>query len=457
MKLIAYMIILIMTAAIIGCSDNHKSEIAASGTQDYYTCPMHPEIVQDEPGDCPICGMDLVLGTRADDDHEHSHQSQLDSVEEYLTIDPVMVQNMGVRVEHAEMRKLRPRIRTIGRLEAAEDRSYSMNLKYSGWVERIWADKTGEMVQKNDKLFEIYSPELIAAQEEYLNAVQTYGADNSITRSVKKKMQLWDVPADHLEDVVRENNPGRNLIVRSPGAGFIMHKTIQAGSYVRSGTDLYHLADLSSIWVMAEVYENQIPFIKVGQEVEFTITNLPGGLFTGKIDHIYPELEKKTRTQKLRIVLDNSAYQLKPGMYADVVIFNSWQQELLSIPSSAVIRNGGGKLVFVSYDIGKYKPQTIETGVFDDSSGYIEVISGLQEGDLIVTSGQFLLDSESQLREAVEKLLAEKLQISNTAEHNDHSSESPGTYFTCPMHPNIVEEEAGECPICGMDLIEKEY
>ena len=456
MRLYPYIILIMLTAIFIGCSNN-KTEIATTETYDYYTCPMHPEIIQDEPGECPICGMDLVPGTRAADDHEHSHESLKDTDNGLLTIDPVVVQNMGIRVEHVARRTLQAQIKTIGRLEVAEDKSYAVNLKYSGWVEEIWADKTGQQLEKNDKLFEIYSPELISVQEEFLNAVLTYGVNKPITVSAEKKLLLWDVPADHLADIIKEKNARKNLIVRAPGNGYIMHKTIQAGSSIKAGSDLYHIADLSSIWVLAEVYENQIPFIREGQEVEVTITNIPGKPLKGKIEYIYPHLEKGTRTQKLRIIIDNPELLLKPGMYADVVIFNDKQNDILSVSASAVIRNGSEKLVFVSYDPGKYKAQKIETGLYNETTDHIEVLSGLQEGDLVVTSGQFLLDSESQLREAVEKLLAEKLQIQDTDEIHEHTSDANGTYFTCPMHPNIVEEEQGECPICGMDLIEKEY
>lgn len=457
MKFVIISTLILLTVFITGCSKDNEAELTTPSAQEYYTCPMHPEIVQDEPGDCPICGMDLVLGTRSEDGHEHSHETGSELEEGYLTIDPVVVQNMGIRVVHAEKRVLQPQIRTFGRLQTAEDKSFSVNLKYSGWIEQIWADKTGEFLNKNEILFEIYSPQLIAAQEEYLNSVNTYGEDNPVSRSAQKKLLLWDVPEDHLQTIVNENNARKNLIVRSPGKGFIMHKTVQAGSTVKAGSDLYHISDLSSIWVMAEVYENQTPFIQEGQEVEITITNIPGRTYSGSIDYIYPVLEDRTRTQKLRIVLNNQDFRLKPGMYANVIIYDKNQEERLTIPSSAVIRNGNEKLVFVGYDIGKYKAHPIETGLYDDSSGQVEVISGLQEGDLVVTSGQFLLDSESQLREAVEKLLAEKLQIQKEADLHDHSGGSEGTYFTCPMHPNIVEDEPGDCPICGMDLIEKEY
>jgi len=449
--LIGIFLIVLMISA---CTAQNGSKPEETVSNEFYTCPMHPNIVEEEQGDCPICGMDLVHQTLdSTDDVEDDHGS---SKTNSLSIDPVVVQNMGVRVEHAEMRVLSNQIRTIGKVESAEDKKYAINLRFSGWIEKIWADKTGQEIRKGDKLFEIYSPELITTQEEYLNAVTLNGKESQIALSARKKLLLWNVPKSHLDNIISSGNALQNLVVLAPASGFIMHKTIQAGSKIKAGSDLYHIADLTTIWVKAEIYEYEIPFVKTGLKVEMTLTNLPGRIFYGDIDYIYPTLNPKSRTQQIRIVIPNNDLKLKPGMFADVLIFEQDTEEVLTIPVSAIINSGSEKIVFVSSEIGKYEPRTITTGLSDNTKGYVQVKSGLLEGDLIVLSGQFLLDSESQLREAVQKLMAEKLQITSMENIDDHNHESNGTYYTCPMHPNIVEEEPGDCPICGMDLIEKE-
>jgi len=470
---------------ISACTSHDEPTRSESVENEYYTCPMHPNIVQNEPGECPICGMDLVKKENTTNDpkvrkikywvdpmdpdfisdkpgkspmgmdlvpvYEEDNDNSSSNI---ISIDPVVVQNMGIRVEHAKMRSLTNQIRTIGKIESAEDKNYAVNLRFSGWIEKIWADKIGQKLDKGDKLFEIFSPELISTQEEYLNAVIINGRDSQIALSARKKLILWKVPETHLDNIISSGNALQNLVVRAPASGFIMHKTIQAGSKIKAGSDLYHIADLTTIWVKAEIYEYEIPFVRTGLKVEMTLTNLPGRIFSGEIDYIYPILNPKSRTQQIRIVIPNNDLDLKPGMFADVFINQQEVEEVLTIPVSAIINSGSEKIVFVSYEIGKYEPRTIITGLYDDKNGYIQVKSGLSDGDQIVLSGQFLLDSESQLREAVQKLLAEKLQVTSEKQMHDH--ENTGTYYTCPMHPNIVEEEPGDCPICGMDLIEKE-
>ncbi|MCF7792863.1 MAG: efflux RND transporter periplasmic adaptor subunit [Candidatus Cloacimonetes bacterium] len=450
-------IILILAVTLLfiwGCSASDKAQVSQTDQHEhaegYYTCPMHPTIVQDEPGDCPICGMDLVWqsNSEADTSEENSNDSNV------LTIDPVVVQNMGVRIEHADRRDIVRNIRTVGKVQLADDKSYSINLKYSGWIEEIYADEIGREIKKGDPLFQIYSPELISAQEEYLNTVKTFGKESDLAISTKRRLNLWDLSDKYLDTLIKENNAQKNPVISSPFAGFILHKTMQQGSFVKAGKDLYHLGNLDEIWIMADVYEFDIPFLKVNSKVEIDIANFYGKKLHGKIDYIYPTLNEKTRTQTIRIELDNFGHQMKPGMFATLNINSEVLLDVLTIPTESIINSGNRKIVFISLGDGRYEAREIEIGVSDDLEYYTQVVSGLQEGEIVVTSGQFLLDSESQLREAVQKLLDAKLETPAGSSHDHSQSES--FYYTCPMHPTIVQHEPGDCPICGMDLVKKE-
>jgi membrane fusion protein, copper/silver efflux system len=404
---------------------------------------MDPTFISDEPGKSPM-GMDLVPV------YEDDTQSSTNTI----SIDPVVIQNMGVRIDHVTKRNIIRNIRTVGKVQLADDRSYSINLKYSGWIEKIYADEIGQKLKKGDPLFQIYSPELISAQEEYLNAVKTYGQDSDFARSSARRLQLWSIPSSHLQKLIAEDNAQKNPEIYTPLSGYVLHKTIQQGSFVQAGKDLYHLGNLDEIWIIADLYEFDIPFLKLGNEVEIELTNLPGQKLSGKIDYIYPTLKAKTRTQQIRIELKNDDHKLKPGMFATLNIQSEIFENVLAIPSEAIIHSGSREIVFLSLGNGNYQAQEITSGVIDDIDGYTQVISGLQENEVVVVSGQFLLDSESQLREAVQKLVNAKLEeTANFSETEDEHSHD--TYFTCPMHPAIVQDESGDCPICGMDLVEK--
>jgi len=458
-KIIFKISFVILLFAFILASCTSKQTAEHNHTEgDYYTCPMHPTVVQEEEGDCPICGMDLVLEQSeiTEAQGSNSNEDQKSGGWSTITIDPTVVQNMGVRVKQVIYRDISHNIRTIGNVEIADDQSYSVNLRFSGWIEKIFANKVGQQIEKGAKLFEIYSPELIAAQEEYLLAVNTYGKSSKIAEASEKRLLLWNIPNKHLAKILSENNAQQNVIFISPFSGYILHKNIKEGSNVKAGTDLYHIGNLDDVWIIADLYEFDAASVKIGQSATIEVTNLPGNIRTGYVSFIYPTLNTKTRTQKIRIELKNSDLSLKPGMFVTIRIEADRANKVLTVPTEAIINSGERKIVFLSRGNGKFKPREIQTGLADDKDYYTEVISGLEENEIVVVSGQFLLDSESQLREAVQKLLDVKFRSSSNSEVNDKHDHSGDTYFTCPMHPTVVQDEAGECPICGMDLIEKE-
>ncbi len=448
-------ILLLLAFTLVSCTSKQATEHDHTDAE-YYTCPMHPTVVQEEEGDCPICGMDLVAEKDRNTEIQESEVDVNSADVKAVVIDPTVVQNMGVRVKHVSYRDISHTIRTVGKVEIADDKSYSINLRFSGWIEKIFANKIGQKIERGDNLFEIYSPELISAQEEYLLAVNNYGRDSKIAESAQKRLRLWNIPQKHLDKIISENNAQQNVVFQSSFSGHILHKNIKEGSKVKAGTDLYHIGSLDKIWIIADLYEFDAELVNIGQLVTLEFTNLPGIIKNGKISFIYPTLNPKTRTQKIRIELDNPDLVMKPGMFTTVNIEVDKLQEILTVPTEAIINTGERKIVFISRGNGKFEPREIRIGLADDSNYYSEVISGLEENEIVVVSGQFLMDSESQLQEAVQKLLDAKFQSSSNHESADDHDHSTSTYFTCPMHPTIVQDEAGDCPICGMDLIEKE-
>ncbi len=377
-----------------------------------------------------------------------------------IKIDPVMVQNMGVRVVEVKRGSISRKIRTIGEVEVAEDQLSVVNLRFSGWIEKIYADQTGQEVKKGQALFSIYSPELVSAQKEYLLAYNTSGKNSDLSQAAADRILLWGIPRSVLNRIVAEQNVNRALLIRAPRAGYILHKNVVAGARIKAGSDLYRIGNLKKIWVNAEVYEFDAPWIRVGQKTTMELSFQRGRSFQGAVNYIYPTLNKKSRTLKVRLEFANPGLGLKPGMFTTVRIEAQRKDNVLAIPTEAILHSGERQLVFVSKQIGRYEPREIVTGLTGDEQTS-EVLSGLQEGEIVVTSGQFLLDSESQLQEAVQKLLAARLQAKRTGpqtsatEHSHEEDSHASSYWTCGMHPNIVQEGPGSCPICGMDLVEK--
>jgi len=423
-----------------------------SSDQVLYTCPMHPQIVQESPGQCPICDMDLV-SRKSSVERKRGPGDQ-----KTILVDPVTVQNMGVRIDTVKKGIIYRHVRTFGRVETPDDAFAVVNLKFSGWVEKIWADKQGAYVKKGDKLFAVYSPEVLSAQEEYVLALKSFGREHSITRSAESRLRLWDIPNWQIQAIRKEMSPKRLVTVSSPASGYIEDIKVVEGSRIASGKDLYTIINLEQVWLKSEVYDFDAPWIRVGAEVEIDFA-IPGfSAYKGKISYIYPKLNYETRTLTVRVELTNPDMKLKPGMIAGMLIYAQSDDNKLIIPSESIIHTGKRKIVFVTETLGKYEPRELKLGLVGDN--YVtEVVSGLEEGETVVTSGQFLLDSESQLQEAVKKFLEEQLQAKegvyegDAHEHGDQ--EKADELYTCPMHPQIIQEQPGQCPICGMDLVRK--
>ena len=426
-----------------------------------YTCPMHPQVIQEGPGTCPICGMDLVPKKRQPPPGGGDGEPGADPPGA-VRIDPVTVQNMGVRVAHVQRGSVYRHIRTIGEVEVAESEVSVINPRFSGWIERIWADETGQEVKKGQALFRIYSPEVIAAQEEFLLAVKGQGRSSPLAKAAERRLRLWEIPGGHINEIVSSGNGQLTLTVRSPRAGYVLHKNAVLGARVKAGADLYRIGNLRKIWVNAEVYEFDAPWVAVGQEATMELSFQQGRTWKGQVSYIHPTLNPKSRTLRVRLEFENPGLNLKPGMFATVRIKAQEKPDVITVPTEAVMHSGERRLVFVSPGMGRYSPREVVTGLAGDNR-MTEVLSGLKPGEVVVVSGQFLLDSESQLQEAVAKLVAERLQAKGASADpswdagHDHPPPTQGgeAYWTCPMHPQIVQSGPGTCPICGMDLVER--
>jgi Cu(I)/Ag(I) efflux system membrane fusion protein/cobalt-zinc-cadmium efflux system membrane fusion protein len=429
-------------------------KVAAEKAQ--YTCGMHPFIIKDEPGLCPICGMKLTplkpgtggqqatavpAGERKikywqapmDPTYIRNEPGKspmgMDLVPVYedetatggIVIDPVTAQNMGIRTAPVERRDLSRTLRTVGLVTYEESRQYSINSKIDGWIEKLHVNQTGQMVRKGQPLLEIYSPELVAAQQEYLLALDSGrrlaespfpeiadGARRLLDAS-RTRLSYWDISEKQIRELEQTRQLRKTLTLYSPYGGIVTEKKTFEGMRVMTGEELLQISDISSVWVNADIYEFEVPWVKVGQLAQVELPFVPGRVFVGKVSFVYPYLEPKTRTAQLRIVLANPGFELKPDMYANVRIETEPVANVLVIPDHAVLNSGKGQTVFVALGEGRFEPRAVQTGVTNDE-GYIQILSGLSEGEQVVTSAQFMLDSESKLREAIQKMLAPKME-----------------------------------------------
>jgi Cu(I)/Ag(I) efflux system membrane fusion protein/cobalt-zinc-cadmium efflux system membrane fusion protein len=394
----------------------HGSEMSkgdgpcANGAQAlYWKAPMDPNYIRDEPGLSPM-GMALVpecprVGVGAA------------AVEGQVVIDSATIQNIGVRTVPVERRDLTRSIRAVGRVAFDERRVVHVHTKVQGWVENLRIDFVGQKVKRGDPLLEIYSPELVATQEELLLAAK-YRDDTSkspfddvrdggesLLETTKRRLALWDIPERDIERLLATGDVKRTLTLYAPAGGVVTKLGVRSGMEVKPNSNLYTIADLSRVWVLANVYEYELPWLEVGQSARIELSYLPSGPLEGKLTYIAPFLDPKTRTAEVRVELDNTSLVLKPEMFGTMIIAGAPRPNVLVIPTEAVIRSGRRTIAVVSLGEGRFEPREVELGL-DSGDGFFEVRSGLAEGDEIVVSSQFLIDSESNLQEALNKLLA---------------------------------------------------
>jgi RND family efflux transporter MFP subunit len=376
----------------------------------YWVAPMDPTYIRQEPGKSPM-GMDLVP-VYEDEGGEKEPTST-------IRIDPVTLQNMGVRTALVQKKPLVKYIRAVGNIRTDETKLYEINTKFAGWIEKLYVQFEGEVVRKGQPLFDIYSPELVSAQEEYLLALRQYeNLSNSAYPSIREgaerllqasrtRLLYWDLTDKQIREIERTGKTRKTVTIHSPASGVVVIRKATEGSYFKPGKRMYKIADLSTVWVDVEIYEYDLPWIHRGMAAQMELPYAPGKRFRGKVLYIYPYLNPQTRTAKLRLEFPNPNYELKLDMYANVYLKSTVSQESVVIPQESVIRSGVRNLVFISLGKGRFEPREVQLGMEGNDNQY-QVLEGLKEGEEIVTSAQFMLDSESRLREAIQKMLEVK-------------------------------------------------
>jgi RND family efflux transporter MFP subunit len=513
-KLIALLTLLTLVAAggfYLGTSFNHDSagsrsnEPASSEEKTLYTCGMHPNVIQDQPGLCPICEMKLtplrrsgtstsgaagggaikyykstmIPGEVRQAPGKDSMGMEMVPVYEAdaamdaaISIDPVTIQNMGIRTVVLTNGPLRRVIRTVGTVDYDETALADVTTKFTGWVERLYVDATGAQVHRGDPLFEVYSPELYSAQTEYVLALSATspkaGVASPLLETAETKLRYWDISDAQIAELKRTRKPQKTLQVQAPMDGFVVEKMVVDGQMVEAGMRLYRLADLGLVWVHAQIYEQDLPFIRLGQEAVVSLSFLPDRKFRGRVTYIYPNLDPKTRTAQVRMEFHNPGYFLKPGMFASVEIASELSPSVLLVPEMAVLRSGTKNTVFVVRDGGKFEPRGVTLGS-QAQDDMLQVLAGLSAGERVVVSGQFMLDSESQLREAIQKMLnpagpgnahaGHAGDTNSLALHAGHERPlidgATNMVYICPMPEHVAIEygQPGDCPLCGMSLV----
>ncbi len=440
-----------------------------------YTCGMHPWVITDEPGNCPICGMALTpvkaetVGQVATEtsqgemskgerkikywvapmdptyirDEPGKSPMGMDLVPVYedeaqsgstITIDPVTVQNMGVRTAQVTCRDLHRTIRTVGNIDYDEPKMTSINAKVDGWVEKLYVDQTGQLVQKGQPLLELYSPKLVSAQQEYLLALRNKEAlkdsafaeisdgGQRLLEAARQRLRYWDISERQIRQLEKTGQVRKTLTLYAPYKGVVILKQAMPGQFIKAGQELFKVGDISRVWVYADIYEYELPWIRVGQTAEVQLPYAVGTFLTAKISTIYPYVDPKTRTVKARLEFANPGLELKPDMYVNVKIEAQEVRNALVVPGEAVLDSGEKQTVFVALGQGKFEPRQVKTGV-QDQDGFIEITQGLLDGETVVTSAQFLFDSESKLREAIQKMREPIQPQSAPAEPNGASED----------------------------------
>ena len=372
----------------------------SDGAPSKWTCPMHPHYIADHAGTCPICGMDLVkLETGAD-----KQGSLAGGRRASIAIPPETLQTMGVRVAKAEVSSFGKVIRSYGLVAENARLQTEMSARTEGWIEDLIIRAVGDEVKKGDLLFTMYAPEFIVSQRDYLNALT--GGSRARMNSVKTRLRAFGMQDQVIEELERTREVMEFVPFYADRDGTIAMIDLRPGSYVERGTMLTRIQDYSQVWLMVSVPEKDLTFIEPGTSARVTFPNIPGREIFSKVEYVYPTVDSQTRTGQVRLVLDNADGQLRPGAYADVA-FDVEPQERLAVPSEAILTSGGARYVIASLGDGRFEPRVVTTGI--TSGRWTEISGEIAADDDIVVSGQFLIDSESALRESFRKL--ERLQL----------------------------------------------
>jgi len=355
----------------------------------YWKAPMDPNFRSDKPGKSPM-GMDLVpvYAGAGDDD------------ESIVIISPQVVNNLGVRTEQAQYSVLSRRIDTVGYVGYDEDTLQHIRTRVDGWIESLEITATGDPVRKGQTLFELYSPTLVNAEQEYLTALRS--GNSTLLKASSERLVALGVSTGEIDRLNRSGKVNQRLAVTAQIDGVVADLAVREGEYITPASDVMSIANLDRVWVLAEVFERQADWIRLGQRAEVELDYLPGKRLQGTVDYIYPELDLKTRTLKVRLRFDNKNDVFRPNMFARITIHGTETSAVVHVPREALIRGGATDRVVLALGDGKFRAQPVQIGI--ESGNRVEILSGVGTTDLVVTSGQFLIDSESNLESALARM-----------------------------------------------------
>ena len=354
----------------------------------YWVAPMDPNYQRDKPGKSPM-GMDLVP-VYADDNAQGGT----------VSIKPEVVQNLGVRTVKAERTRLWRGIDTVGYVDYDESRVSHIHLRTEGWIENLAVKSEGERVKKDERLFDLYSPELVNAQKEFVTALSS--GNKSLIRASKPRLAALGVSDSQIKQIEKTRQTRHHISIFAPQDGVVSSLMVREGMFVKPSMNVMSLGDLSSVWLLAEVFEKQAQWVRVGHDAEVRLSFVPGHVWQGKVEYIYPSLDPKTRTLKVRLRFENPDEGLKPNMYANVRIFGGPKENIIVIPLEGLIRTGREERVIIDLDEGRFEAREVVSGI--ESGDYVEIIQGVDEGERVVTSGQFLIDSEASMRAGIKRM-----------------------------------------------------
>ena len=389
-----------------------------------YHCPMHPTYISDKPGDCPICGMKLVPIDQSTGSHAGDHAGMPDSslpksaaassrIPGYVpvTIPPERIQTLGITVAEASRVDLDQSFRTFGKIAFDETRVHHVHTRFEGYIEHLFVNYTGQYVKAGQPLFSVYSPDLYATQNEYLLALRArdqleqsgsktdiFGGTIDLVEAARERLSLWGIGETELNELKRSRQASRDIVISSPVSGSVTGRVAVHGLKVTPADNLYDIVDLSAVWVLADVYEVNLPFVRVGQPATMTLDYKPGKIWRGRVTFIDPTVDPATRTVKARLEFANPDGELKPEMYAHIVVGGT-RATGIAIPDSAVIATGERNIVFVAKGDGVFEPREVVLGA--RVRNMYEIKQGVSEGEKVVIGASFLLDSESKLKAAV--------------------------------------------------------
>jgi len=385
-------IAVILTVQVNG----HGSMVNAETEKEvlYWVAPMDQNYRRDKPGKSPM-GMDLI-----------PVYTDMDAGEDkgVVSIDPQVVQNLGVRTTTAERTRLWRGIDTVGYVDYDESKVSHIHLRTEGWIEKLTVQSEGERVKKGEFLFELYSPKLVNAQEELVTAIAS--GNKGLIRASKERLSALGVSGSQIKKLQKDKKIQQRISIYASQDGVVSTLPVREGMFVKPSMKVMSLGDLSSIWILAEVFEKQSAWVKVGQPAEVRLSYHPGKIWLGKVEYIYPDLDPKTRTLKVRLRFDNPDEVLKPNMYANIRIFGGPKEDTIVIPIEALIRTGREERVVISLGEGRFEARLVTAGI--ESGDFVEILQGIEEGDRVVTSGQFLIDSEASMRASLTRMSADE-------------------------------------------------